>query len=371
MTAAIRIIPAPIDWQHPDRGAVRDALAATAEAGYTHVECSPPWHLLQPTARTIDSRTMQLLETLVDDAAAVGLRSVVHLLQVRDRGVLTLPDWHHGPDAVGFLAGRTRQPVRFQGIPVRIDGRLRTLDLADPYRTESWRDAQLLLVHTVVGYYGSHPAITHWHLADGWSRLADTSAAHAAAWLRGLTEAARRAAPAAHLVATVDAPNLLGHALIVGVLAGQFDVLQVDAAMPEIPHRDALRLSTPPHVLHDLVAALARRPVIVRLAPTLRGDTRGWRQTTWHQQPLVVAQLSDEDSERYAQAVVAALQPAGAAGVVFPQPPAPSRIDPQQSRIVGNVLRGWETCVAAASTIDAERFLHNPLRGFQMLWKDV
>jgi hypothetical protein len=85
---------------------------------------------------------------------------------------------------------------------------------------------------------------------------------------------------------------------------------------------------------------------------------------------LAIAQLTDEDGERYAQAVIGGLRAAGCAGVVVPLAlPTGSPDTVRQS--LGALARGWTECGALQVSTDAERFLHDPLRGFQMLWKDV
>ena len=360
----LQIASDALDWHALDLGLVREAYAAHAECGMSHVRIVPPWHLLQPSAGHIDKMLMQTIERLCDSAHQAGLRVIPGLLSVREEGVLALPDWHNGPDAVGWLAGRTRQPVKTQGTPARISGRLQTLNLADPYATESWREAQRLLLQTVVGYFDGHPAISHWHIADGWSRLADTTPRTAETWLQAVHTTIRRVAPNTALMTTVDGPNLLGHVLTVERLAQVFDVLVVDCAMPEIPRRSELRLSMPAHVLVALVAALGERPVIAQLAPLFFAPQRTRLTIPWHQQHLAVAALPDEDVVRYHEAVMDALAHRGATGVVYPIPrgnrdgtplPVPNR----------------QISTEAPPTIDAERYRHHPRDAFAQLWRDV
>jgi hypothetical protein len=360
----LQIISDALDWNALDLGLVRESYAAQRERGMSHVRIVPPWYMLQPSARHIDKPMMLTLERLYDTAQHAGLRVIPGLLSVRANGLLMLPDWHNGPDAVGWLAGRTRQPVKTQGTPAQISGRLQKLNLADPYATESWRDAQLLLLRTVIGYFDGHPAISHWHIADGWSRLADTTPRHADAWLHAVHTTIRRVAPTTPLLSTIDGPNLLGHVLTVERLARVFDLLVVDCAMPEIPRRSELRLSAPALVLVALVAALGQRPVIAQLAPLVHASQRNWGQIPWHQVPLAVAHLPDEDVLRYYEAVMTGLARYGAAGVIYPVPlGAPD----------GGLLPvpAWQSSAGQAPSIDAERFLHNPALAFAQLWHDV
>ena len=358
MTTPLHIGATDLAWHHLDVGRVREAFAQDAERGISHLLLTPPWHLVQPRARHIDRVLMGQLEQLFDAAQAVGLCVIPALLAVRRNGVLTLPDWHNGPDAIGWLTGRTRQPVRTTGTPALINDRLQPLNLADPYATESWREAQLLLLRTVIGYFDGHSAVTHWHIGDGWSRLADTREQHAEAWLQAVHTTIRRVAPKTPLLTTVDGPNLLGHALSVERLARFFDLLVVDCAMPEVPQRAALRLSTPAAVLVALAAALGQRPVLAQLAPHVEASTRHWEQIAWHQQQLAVPHLPAEDVDRYLEAVLGVLRQNGAAGVVYPAG-------------MHQQLGQWDTVAEHTAHIDAERYRHNPARAFAQLWRDV
>jgi hypothetical protein len=361
---ALQIAGDAHDWQALDLGLVREAYAAHAECGISHVQVIPPWHLLQPSARHIDKVLMQTIERLCDCAHQAGLRVIQGLLSVREAGVLCLPDWHNGPDAVGWLAGRTRQPVNTQGTPARISGRLQTLNLADPYATESWLEAQRLLLQTVVGYFDGHPAISHWQIADGWSRLADTTPRNAEAWLQSVHTTIRRVAPKTPLMTTIDGPNLLGHVLTVERLAQVFDVLVVDCAMPEIPRRNELRLSTPAAVLVALVAALGERPVVAQLAPLVYAPKRSWQTIPWHQQQLAVAALPDEDVVRYHEAVKDVLTHRRAIGVLYPNPRG-TRNAPLMR------VPTWQVGTGEAPSIDAERYRHDPRQAFAQMWRDV
>ena len=121
MTTPLHIGATDLAWHHLDVGRVREAFAQDAERGISHLLLTPPWHLLQPSARHIDRVLMGQLEQLFDAAQAVGLYVIPALLAVRRNGVLTLPDWHNGPDAIGWLTGRTRQPVRTTGTPALIN----------------------------------------------------------------------------------------------------------------------------------------------------------------------------------------------------------------------------------------------------------
>ncbi len=368
MTTPVQIAATDLAWQQLDMGLVREGFAREAERGISHLLIAPPWHLLQPSARQIDRVLMAHLEQLFDAAQAVKLQVIPALLSVRRNGMLMLPDWHNGPDAIGWLTGRTRQPVRTTGTLALINDRVQPLNLADPYATESWRTAQLLLLRTVIGYFDGHAAVSHWHIGDGWSRLADTTEHHAEAWIQAVHTTIRRVAPVTPLMTTVDGPNLLGHTLTVERLARFFDVLLVDCAMPEIPQRSALRLSTPATVLIALVAGLGQRPVVAQLAPLVADGTRHWEQIVWHQQQLTIAHLPAEDVERYYETVIGVLRQNGAAGVVYPVSAAATGHNRHtQMQHIPN----WDTVAPQTETIDAERFRHNPLRAFAQLWRDV
>jgi hypothetical protein len=336
---------------------------------------------------------MANLERCLDMLQAAKMQAMVSLLGVTAWGALTLPEWHNSPDVVGWLQGRTTQPIAMQGTPVMIDGRWQRLHIANPFTTETWQQAQHLLIQTVMGYFASHPAIRHWVLAEGWSQLAPATAAQAQTWLHALTTRARAVAPRAMLAGVVDGAMLLGqHGISLPLVAEYCDVLIVDSAMPILGQRSAHRLSAPALFLHEVVRGLTNRPVVPWLAPTIVSHGAStWQQIDWQQTLLDTPALSGDDDGRYHEVVLAQMQHAGAPGVVLPMPfampngdsdfpiawlrQAQSLIDARGhltggGTAVQRLLQAQAQVVQRTYTVDSERYYHDPVRTLQQWWQE-
>ena len=380
-------------WQEIDWAVVRDQFSQLAELGVRQVVLRPPWGQLQPRPQRIDRISMANLERCLDAAQAAKLNAMVALLGVTAGGALSLPEWHNSPDVVGWLQGRTTQPIATQGAPVLIDGRWQRLHMANPFTTEAWQQANHLLIQTVMGYFGSHNAISHWLLADGWSQLAPTNPAIARTWLHKLTTHARAVAPRATLVGMVDGPVLLGqHGIALALLAEYFDVLLVDGATPVLGQRTTRRLSAPALFLHDVVAGLTQRPVLPWLAPTLMSDAASsWQQIAWQQQIIDIPALSDDDDGRYHETLLAQLHQVGAPGVVLPMPFVMPQGDSDMplawlrraqglsdargnltsgGKAVQRMLQAAPQVVQRTVAIDRERYEHNSVQELHRLWHE-
>ncbi len=380
-------------WQEIDWAVVRDQFSQLAELGVRQVVLRPPWGQLQPRPQRIDRVSMANLERCLDAAQAAKLNAMVALLGVTAWGAFTLPEWHNNPDVVGWLQGRTTQPVATQGAAVIIDGRWQRLHSANPFTTEAWQQAHHLLIQTVMGYFASHSAISHWMLAEGWSQLAPTTSAIARTWLHKLITQARAVAPRATLAGMVDGPVLLGqHGISLALLAEYVDVLLVDGAMPALRQRTTRRLSAPALFLYEVVAGLTQRPVLPWLAPTLMSDVASnWQQIAWQQQIIDMPALSDDDDGRYHETLLAQLHQAGAPGVVLPMPFAmpygdsdlpvawlrrgQALIDARGNLTGGGkaVQRMWQAAPQVGQrtvAIDRERYDHNPVQELHRLWHE-
>ncbi len=380
-------------WQEIDWAVVREHFGQLAELGVRRVVLRPPWGQLQPRAPRIDRISMANLERCLDVAQSAKLTAMISLLGVTAWGAFTLPEWHNSPDVIGWLQGRTTQPIASQGAPVMIDGRWERLHIADPFSTEAYQQAHQLLIQTVMGYFASHSAVSHWILAEGWSNIAPTTAVIAHAWMHKLVTHARAVAPRATLVGMVDGPVLLGqHGISLALLAENFDALVVDSALPSLGQRMKRRLSAPALFLHNVVAGLTHRPVYPWLAPTLLSTTvSNWQQIAWQQQILDIPALSDEDDGKYHEAVLAQLHQAGAPGVIMPMPfamphgntdislpwlrHAQSLIDARGNLTGGGqalqqMLQKSPMIVPCRYAIDRERYDYHPVQELQRLWQE-
>ncbi len=379
-------------WAQIDAGFMREQFTQMRETGIRHIMIQPSWFRIQPTASRISTAMMQRIEQCLDMAAQAHIDVTVSLLAVETHGALALPEWHNHADVVGWLQGHTTQPVAMTNVPAIIDGQWHTLHAANPFRTENLVRAQRELVRTVMGYFASHPACAFWMLGAGWSRLqSQVSTQHALQWWQTLCETARHVAPHARLMSFVDAPTLTNtHALSLQTLVNNCHTLVVNTAMPELRDRQQRRLTAPARFCHELVSALSHKPVIVALSPILRTTTQAhWHQIPWHQQQLAVPCISDEDAGQYVAHLLDALYNAGAAGVIWPEAfeqPAGGDDIPLEWRTMQHALlnargqqhgagQAWarwhqhtRVVQAASSTIDSERFWHQPQRELARLW---
>lgn len=380
-------------WQVIDWAVVGEQLGQLAELGVRQVVLRPPWGQLQPRPKRIDRVSMANLERCLDLVQAAKLQAMVSLLGVAAWGALTLPEWHNSPDVVGWLQGRTTQPIVSQGADVIIDGRWQRVHIANPFTTEAWQQAHQLLIQTAMGYFAGHGAISHWLIAEGWSQLAPTTPASARAWLHKLINHARAVAPRAMLAGMVDGAILLGqHGISVALLAEYFDVLLVDGGMPALGQRNTRRLSAPMVFLYTLVAGMTQRPVWPWLAPTLISDTAStWQQIAWQQQRIDIPALSDNDNARYHETTLAHLHQAGAPRVILPVPFAMpygdndnplawlQRAQPlinARGHLTGGgtatqqLLQAHPLCAQRTYAIDNERYNRHPVLELQRLWRE-
>lgn len=379
-------------WAQLDVGLLREQLGQLAELGTSHIVLQPSWFRLQPQATRISTACMRIIEDCLDAAHQARLGVVMSLLAVTEAGAVTMPRWHTHADVIGWLQGRTTQPISMHGISALIDGHWGTLQAADPFRTEALVTAQHLLLRTVMGYFASHPTCDFWMLGAGWSRLpAPTTTTHAQQWWHHLCEVALDAAPGARLMSHIDAPTVMRtHPLHLDTLTTHCHTVMVDVAMPELTMPQQRRLSTPAVFCVDVVHALSQKPVVVRCAPLFRAPAHAhWQQVPWHQHGLDVACVTQDVSGPFVSHLLQRLHAAGAAGIVWPQGIAsPVQHDDlpipwlsQQLALydahggmndVGEAWRTWSrtlpTIQQVHTSIDTERFWHNPVREFARLW---
>lgn len=384
--------PIQTPWQVGDMGLMREHFNQLAELGVSHLLITPSWAHLQPQANRIASRPMRFIEHCLDLAHQAHLSVIVSLLAIEHEGALTLPAWHNHADVVGWLQGRTTQPIHVVGAPALIDGHWRSLQMANPFTTAALVDAQHLLIRTVMGYFASHPACSWWLLAAGWSRLPGTTLpAHAAHWWQQLRETALLAAPQAPVMSLIDGPTLTRqHALDMAVLATHSDMLVVNAAMPELTTRAQRRLSAPALFSHELVHALSNKPVMVALPPLLMAPAQAsWQRVAWHQQALDVPCVPGEDAGLYLEHLLQQLHASGCAGVMWPaafpapayhHPPTATWAAPQWPLArhpglltpVGTAWAHWfgqmRRVTTHTASIDSERYWHRPHAEFLRLW---
>ncbi|MEY3989973.1 MAG: hypothetical protein RI985_1054 [Chloroflexota bacterium] len=380
----IKSIPYHVNWLAADKGRIREEIAYLADRGFTHVKVSPAWFRLQPRPLQVDRVVMATLEACYDAMHRAGIASITTLLTAGYMGHLELPDWHHAADVVGWLQGRTSTPIYRRGGSIRVNGVMRRLQLANPYRTDTFRDGQRELIRVVMGYFAGHPAARHWLLAPGWSYLADVAPAVAQAWWQELTGLARRVHAGAVLLTQIDGPQLIGHGFDAGMAGREVDMVCVDTAMPLLPHRRRRLPFLPMRFLRYVVAGLTKRPTLIGMHPIVRGSTSGWESMMWYDRRVAVPVVTDAQLVDLWHAHMAVLQHHAVAGVVYPRgwqvgfDGDRDVIGDKLADITGDsvyrqldaMMREWQHIGVIHDSFDDERYRYQPQKELWRLWHE-
>jgi hypothetical protein len=372
---------------------VAEHLHALRDSGFTHVCLRPPWHWLQPRPGHIQRQSIDRLEQLLDAIATQQMSAFISLMDVEHEGRLALPDWHNAPDVIGWMQGQTTRPFLRRGTPVLINGRLRTLNMANPFTTDTLSNAHQLLVRSVLGYFAGHPAANDWLIGHGWGRLATATAPQMQTWWQTLITHARQAHPTARLWASIDEPQLTTSPLNLASVAPSVDGLVVVTPQPRLPAQAQRRLSDPSLFLHHLVAGLSEKPVISWLSPIAhqRSGVARTLPIQWHQQPWNLPSLPPADQASYYATLLSRLQLAGSHGIVHTHPlgALPQHdyeqtdwyvllamlVDARGERsmagdAMADCMRQWHTVAEAPARLDAERYWHKPQSEWIRMWHE-
>jgi hypothetical protein len=376
----IKAIPYHVNWLSADKGRLREDIAQLAERGLTHVVLSPAWFRLQPRPMQIDRVVMETLETCYDAAHRAGLGAVTMLLTAGYMGQLELPDWHNTADVVGWLQGRTTAPIYRRGGSVRINGVLRRLQLANPYRTDAYRDGQRELIRVVMGYFAGHPVARHWLLAPGWSYLADITPAVAQTWWQELIALARRVHAGAVVMTQIDAPQLLGHGFDATIAGREVDMVCVDTAMPILSYRQRRLPVLPMQFLAYVVAGMTQRPTVIGMHPLMCGSMSGWQSVRWYDRPLAVPVLTEAQLIDAWHTHVDVMHRQAVAGIVYPhgwhigvdrdRDVRTADVSDGVMRHIDALMRDWQTVGTAQDTFDRERYAYQPQKELVRLWRE-
>lgn len=377
----IKAVSYHVTWLQADKGRIREEIAHIADRGLTHIVLAPAWFRLQPRPHQLDRVVMATLEACYDAADRAGIACITTLLTAGYMGHTELPDWHHATDVVGWLQGRTSMPVYRRGGAVRVNGVLRQLQLANPYRTDGFRGGQRELIRGVMGYFAGHPAARHWLLAPGWSYLADVAPVVAQTWWQELTHLARRVHAGAVLMTQIDAPQLLGHGFDVTIASREVDVVCVDTAMSVLPGRQRRAPWLPMQFLYYLVAGLTQRPTMIGMHPIMRGDVASWHALRWYDRPLALPVLTDAQLLDGLHAQIAIWQQRPVAGVMYPRG-WHAGFDGDRDGIdslpvidatvhqLDALMREWQSVGSVYDIVDQERYCYQPRKELMRLWRE-
>jgi len=141
-------------WSHFDEGEVRGEFAQIAELGLRVVRLFLLWDDWQPAPDTVSKQCLADLGRVCDAAAEQGLGLDVTFFT----GHMSGPNWAPG----WMLQGKPRPGAR----PLVSGHHVVEAGYRNYFTDAMTRDAQRLLLRTVVGAYKDHPAIWMWNLGN-------------------------------------------------------------------------------------------------------------------------------------------------------------------------------------------------------------
>ena len=388
-------------WEAFDRGELRENLRQIAALGIRHVRICLTWETVQSAPRKLDSNVLRSFERVLDAAGELGMKLTVSLFPLAIGGSLFVPRWLANPDPLDDLLrlGRLDGPISQVDLPAVVyEGAYRANRSRDFFRDPAAIGAQQYLLHEVVGYFGSHPAVQQWQLGEGLeSAHPPTSDTAVAEWFATMVEAARNAYPAARLLGVTSAAGLLQQA---GPrpeqIAAACDAVGValDAPLPLSQFRsdspDAIEF------IYALAAGLAGKPVFalglgLPTAPDNRPTSIG---DAMYGRSITTVLASGQQQSEFLATTLSRLRNLGAPLVVLADfadyPHEAWRYAPLdrsfRSRTLGIIDRSGrekpaveaireqasaKRTIAAnplATTLDPERYWHDPARECQRLW---
>jgi endo-1,4-beta-mannosidase len=164
-------------WSQFDAGEVRDEFAFIRELGLTIVRIFLLWDDFQPAPNQVSAECLDHLTTVCDVAAELGLKLDVTFFT----GHMSGPNWAPG----WLLDGRPRRLAR----QLVSGGRVVQRGYRNPFADAQARQAEKLLLRTVVGALREHPAIWLWNLGNEPDLFAwPPNAAAGRAWVREMTQ---------------------------------------------------------------------------------------------------------------------------------------------------------------------------------------
>src|SRR5712692_583772 len=164
-------------WSDFDPGEVRGEFALIRELGLTLVRIFLLWDDFQPAPDRVSSVCLDHLATVCDLAAEHGLKLNITFFT----GHMSGPNW-----APGWLLDGRRKRLARQLIS---GGRVVQRGYRNPFADAQARQAEKLLLRTVVGALREHPAIWLWNLGNEPDLFAwPPNAAAGRAWVRQMTQ---------------------------------------------------------------------------------------------------------------------------------------------------------------------------------------
>jgi endo-1,4-beta-mannosidase len=298
-------------WSQFDPGEVRDEFALIRELGLGQVRIFLLWDDFQPEPDQVSRTALDHLTTVCDVAAERGLKLNVTFFI----GHMSGPNWAPG----WLLDGRPRRRAR----QVVSGGQVVQRGYRNLFADEQARQAERLLLSTVVAALREHPAIELWNLGNEPDQFVwPPSAASGRAWVREMTQLIHEIDDAHPVTCGLHVANLAyDNGLRVSEVFAETDV----AVMHAYPMygRPVARGPLDPEFVPftcALTQALCGKPVLMEefggcTAPPGRGSYV-WR---WLANRALRSQFmaSEEDMAEYLKAVLPRLVAVGATGALL------------------------------------------------------
>jgi endo-1,4-beta-mannosidase len=297
-------------WSQFDPGEVRDEFALIHELGLGLVRIFLLWDDFQPTPDRVSHVCLDRLATVCDIAAESGLKLDVTFFT----GHMSGPNWAPG----WLLDGRPRRLAR----QLVSGGQVVQRGYRNPFTDPLARQAERLLLSTVVGALRDHPAIGLWNLGNEPDLFAwPPNAAAGRAWVREMTQLIHTLDSRHPVTCGLHVANLLqDNGLRVTEVFAETDVAVMHAyPMYGMLARSPLDPDFVPFTC-ALTAALCGKPVLMEefggcTAPPGRGSYM-WRWLANHL-PRVQFMASEEAMAEYLVGVLPRLVAVGATGAVL------------------------------------------------------
>lgn len=142
-------------WSNFDADEVREEFAVIRDLGMSVVRIFLLWDDWQPTPDTVSVDCLRHLGTVLDIAAAHGLRLDITFFT----GHMSGPNW-----SPKWLLDENVPPIGKDKLVS--GGEIVNIGYRNPYIDPAAREAQRLLVRTVVSAYKDHPGVWMWNLGN-------------------------------------------------------------------------------------------------------------------------------------------------------------------------------------------------------------
>lgn len=177
----------PALWKAFDPNEIEEDISHIAELGFEALRVPLFWSDFQPALDRIHPRALDHFGHFLQIADDHGLKVKAGLWTGMWDGALWWPDWGIRPAPL---------PPHWQVIVN--DSWVHWGRIRHPFIDERMLVARELLIHELVSFYGTHPALLGWEPLPGFGRLAAAGPGAALDWIGSSVEALSEASPACY-----------------------------------------------------------------------------------------------------------------------------------------------------------------------------